>query len=49
MPGYELIGNEELEEIQDVFLKGGILFRQGFENLRNGCYKVKSFEKVLLK
>ena len=49
MPGYELIGNEELEEIQDVFLKGGILFRQGFENLRNGCYKVKSFEKAFAK
>ena len=35
MPGYELIGSEELAEIQDVFAHGGVLFRHGFDALRN--------------
>ena len=29
MPGHELIGSEELSEIQDIFNRGGVLFRQG--------------------
>ena len=44
MPGYELVGQEELAEIQDVFAHGGVLFRHGFDALRNGCYKVRDFE-----
>lgn len=44
MPGFELIGKEELNEINDIFTNGGILFRHGFDNLRNGCYKVRDFE-----
>ncbi|MDD5392914.1 MAG: DegT/DnrJ/EryC1/StrS family aminotransferase [Thiothrix sp.] len=46
MPGYEVIGNEELAEVQDVFSHGGILFRHGFDGLRNNCYKVKEFEQI---
>lgn len=45
MPGYEVMGIEELNEVQDVFEQGGILFRHGFDGLRNNCYKVKQFEK----
>lgn len=45
MPGYELIGSEELAEIQDVFAHGGVLFRHGFDALRNDCYKVRQFEQ----
>lgn len=45
MPGYELIGSEELAEIQDVFTHGGVLFRHGFEGLRNDCFKVRQFER----
>jgi len=45
MPGYELIGAEELTEVQDVFSNGGILFRHGFDALRNNCYKVREFEQ----
>jgi len=45
MPGYELIGSEELSEINDIFDNGGILFRHSFDNLRGSCYKVKEFEK----
>jgi len=46
MPGYELIGNEEFSEIEDVFANGAVLFRRGFENIRNDCFKVDQFEKT---
>ena len=46
MPGYEVIGNEELTEIQDIFSNGGILFRHSFDALRNNCYKVNEFEQA---
>ena len=45
MPGYEVIGIEEQNEIKEVFDNGGILFRQGFLKERNGCFKVNQFEK----
>lgn len=45
MPGYELIGNEEFKEIQNLFKDSGILFRHGFDTLRNNIYKVRDFEK----
>lgn len=45
MPGYEVIGAEELAEVQDVFAHGGVLFRHGFDALRNNCYKVRQFEQ----
>ena len=44
MPGYEVIGNEELAQIKEIFDSGGILFRHGFDEQRRGCYKVKEFE-----
>jgi 8-amino-3,8-dideoxy-alpha-D-manno-octulosonate transaminase len=44
MPGFEVLGQEELLEIQDVFAHGGILFRHGFDAQRQGCYKVRDFE-----
>jgi 8-amino-3,8-dideoxy-alpha-D-manno-octulosonate transaminase len=44
MPGFELIGTEEQLEINEIFNNGGILFRHGFDSLRNNCYKVKDFE-----
>lgn len=52
MPGYELINNLEKTEVNKVFLKkhgNGVLFRQGFENLRNNTFKVKDFEKSFSK
>jgi 8-amino-3,8-dideoxy-alpha-D-manno-octulosonate transaminase len=45
MPGYEVIGREEQDEVQDVFANGGVLFRHGFDGLRKNCYKVQQFEK----
>ena len=44
MPGFEVIGAEEQAEINDVFARGGVLFRHGFDALRNDCYKVLDFE-----
>ena len=49
MPGYELIGKEEKKQLNSIFLKGGILFRQGFENLRKKSFKVLEFEKKFSK
>ncbi len=44
MPGFEVIGKEERDEVLKVFESGGVLFRHGFDNLRNGSYKVQEFE-----
>ncbi len=46
MPGFEVIDQEELEQIKEIFANGGILFRHGFDNLRNGVYKVRDFERA---
>lgn len=44
MPGFETIGDEEFAELKSIFDNGGVLFRQGFEPLRNGVFKVREFE-----
>jgi 8-amino-3,8-dideoxy-alpha-D-manno-octulosonate transaminase len=49
MPGYELIGAEEQAEMNDIFENGGVLFRQGFNHLRNDCFKVRDFEQAFAK
>lgn len=50
MPGFELIGKEERQAVLDIFDKyGAILFKHGFDNLRNGSYKVEEFEKEFAK
>jgi len=46
MPGFEVIGEEEFREVSKVFEAGGVLFRHGFDGLRNDCYKVKEFERA---
>jgi 8-amino-3,8-dideoxy-alpha-D-manno-octulosonate transaminase len=46
MPGFEVIGTEEQAEIDDIFRRGGVLFRHGFDALRNDCYKVRDFERA---
>ena len=46
MPGFEVIGKEEQAEIDDIFRRGGVLFRHGFDALRNDCYKVRDFERA---
>jgi 8-amino-3,8-dideoxy-alpha-D-manno-octulosonate transaminase len=44
LPGFELIGAEEAREVASIFENGGVLFRHGFDALRNGTYKVRDFE-----
>ena len=46
MPGFELIGSLEQTQVLEVFQRGGILFRRGFEDRRNDCYKVREFEET---
>ncbi len=46
MPGYELIGKEEQENLMDIFnTSNGVLFPHGFDALRNNRYRVREFEK----
>ena len=44
MPGFEVFGEEEKQQINDV-LDTGVLFRYEFGEQRNGVYKVLEFEK----
>jgi 8-amino-3,8-dideoxy-alpha-D-manno-octulosonate transaminase len=44
MPGYEVIGEEEKKEVMEA-LSRKVLFRYGFDDQRQGVFKVKSFEK----
>lgn len=49
MPGFELIGKEEHDELNHLMTSSSILFRHGFDGLRNGVYKVQDFEKAFAK
>jgi 8-amino-3,8-dideoxy-alpha-D-manno-octulosonate transaminase len=46
MPGFEIFGDEERKEVQDV-LDTGVLFRYGFDGVRKGHWKAKTFESEL--
>lgn len=46
MPGFEIFGDEERKEVQDV-LQSGVLFRYGFDAARNGHWKARSMEEEL--
>jgi 8-amino-3,8-dideoxy-alpha-D-manno-octulosonate transaminase len=48
MPGFELFGDEERSEVQEV-LDTGVLFRYGFDQARKGRWKAKKFEAELAK
>lgn len=46
MPGFELIGLEEKQYLNEIFeTSNGVLFPHGFDNLRNGRFRVREFEK----
>ena len=50
MPGYEIFDDEERDAVNEIFdLNGGVLFAHGFDNIRNGVYKVREFEKTAKK
>lgn len=46
MPGFELFGDEERKEVNDV-LESGVLMRYGFDPMRNGHWKAKELEKEI--
>lgn len=46
MPGFELFGDAERNEVNDV-LESGVLMRYGFDGLRNGHWKTKELENEL--
>ncbi|WP_281987364.1 DegT/DnrJ/EryC1/StrS family aminotransferase [Aquimarina aggregata] len=46
MPGFEIFGDEEKKEVQDV-LDNGVLMRYGFDPMRNGHHKALELEKDL--
>ena len=46
MPGFEIIGKEEQNAVNDVFEKSnGVLFAHGFDERRNHIFRVRDFEK----
>ena len=49
MPGFELIGKEEKEQVNEVFDKGGVLYRYGFNEKRGHIFRVDEFEKEIAK
>lgn len=48
MPGFELFGDLERNEVNDV-LDNGVLMRYGFDGMRNGHWKAKELEAELEK
>jgi 8-amino-3,8-dideoxy-alpha-D-manno-octulosonate transaminase len=46
MPGFELFGDEERKEVNDV-LETGILMRYGFDGPRKGVWKAKELETAI--
>ncbi len=46
MPGFEIFGEEERKQVNDV-LDTGVLFRYGFDGARNDHWKAKTFETEL--
>ena len=46
MPGFELFGDQERKEVNDV-LDNGVLMRYGFDGMRKGHWKAKELEAEL--
>lgn len=47
MPGYELLGQEELAQIHRIFDSGAVLLRHGSEKRRGGLYMTRDFEESI--
>lgn len=46
MPGFELVGKEEQDAINEIFEKSnGVVFAHGFDVLRNHIFRVRDLEK----
>lgn len=46
MPGYEMFGEEERKQVNDV-METGILMRYGFDGMRQGQWKAKELETAI--
>ncbi len=46
MPGFELFGDKERKQVNDV-LDSGVLMRYGFDGMRNGHWKARELEAAL--
>lgn len=44
MPGFEIIGDEERQAVNEVFERSAVLLRFGFDEARRQVFKVKEFE-----
>lgn len=44
MPGFELIDERERAAVNEVFDRGGVFFRHGFDAMRKHVFKVREFE-----
>lgn len=50
MPGFELIGASEKKQLNHIFTKAnGVMFRHGFEKLRNNNFFTEKFESKFAK
>ncbi|MEK6809743.1 MAG: DegT/DnrJ/EryC1/StrS family aminotransferase [Nanoarchaeota archaeon] len=50
MPGWELLGKEEKEALNDIFERSnGVLYRSAFDVRRNHIFRVDDFEKEIAK
>ena len=48
MPGWEIVGEEEKEELLKIFSESnGVMFAHGFDERRNFIYRVREFEKLV--
>lgn len=48
MPGFEIFGDEERKQVNEV-LETGVLMRYGFDGMRNNHWKAKEFETAFAK
>lgn len=46
MPGFEVIGKEERDAVNEVFDRGGVLYRYGYADRRQNIYRVDEFERA---
>ncbi len=50
MPGFEVVGKEEQEAVNEIFTKSnGVVFAHGFDAMRNNIFRVRDFEQVVCK
>lgn len=49
MPGFELIGKEERQAVNEIFDKGGVLYRYGMNDRRQNIFRVDLFEQAIAK